>query len=139
MKLKHKRKLEGLDFIREKVRIRDNHTCQHCGLIWNGKGKRFDAHHLDDELEGDVGRKYKNNPIDRMITLCHKCHFNTDSVKKRILIGLYGKEESDKFIKRFHEIKKLRESGMFLKTIASTYDISISRVREILEQSYPQI
>lgn len=68
--------MTGRDYIRELVRIRDKHTCQTCGLIWNAKWKRFDVHHLN----GLCGKKSKScdrkKDMDGLITLCHRCHFN---------------------------------------------------------------
>jgi hypothetical protein len=46
--------------IREKIRIRDDHTCQKCG----GKGK--DVHHIDYDIS--------NNDEMNLITLCRSCH-----------------------------------------------------------------
>jgi 5-methylcytosine-specific restriction endonuclease McrA len=78
--------LEGRDFIREKVRQRDNWTCQKCGKIWEEGTRRLDVHHLDEKLESN--RTYQGSRcLDRMITLCHKCHLNLPHVKKKIMMG----------------------------------------------------
>lgn len=75
----------GRDFLREKVRVRDNHSCQICGKRWEDGKRRFDVHHLDEELEGKNGFQYGNNKrIDRMITLCHKCHLNLPHIKEKM-------------------------------------------------------
>jgi hypothetical protein len=79
--------LAGRDYIRELVRIRDNHTCQTCKRIWNKNERRFDVHHLG----GLCGKKSRlcdsKKDMDGLITLCHKCHFNhpehTLKTKKR--------------------------------------------------------
>ena len=77
--------LEGRDRLREIVRCRDSHTCQICSKVWQKEERRFDVHHLDENLEGKKGRKYLNNKdFDRMITLCHKCHFRLDSMRKKL-------------------------------------------------------
>ena len=77
--------LEGKDRLKEMVRRRDNHTCQICLKKWRKGQRRFDVQQLDEELEGKAGLIYKNwKNLDRQITLCHKCHLNLDSVKKKM-------------------------------------------------------
>lgn len=79
------KKINGRDFLREQVRLRDRHTCQSCGLVWNKVSRKFDVHHKNPELEGNIGRKYSNNyNLDDMITLCHKCHMNLHQVKDKM-------------------------------------------------------
>jgi 5-methylcytosine-specific restriction endonuclease McrA len=88
-------KLQGKDFLRELVRIRDKHTCQVCGLKWIGgkrkwekNNRRLDVHHLISEKEGKEGEIYRNNKdFENMITLCHKCHMNLHVVKEKVRIG----------------------------------------------------
>jgi 5-methylcytosine-specific restriction endonuclease McrA len=79
----------GRDFIRELVRLRDNHACQKCGKKWVDGERRLDVHHLDIEVEnlgsssrGSVKRDKEN--FNKMITLCHKCHLNLPSVKDKM-------------------------------------------------------
>ncbi len=68
--------LSGRDFIREKIRIRDNRTCQSCGYEWSKAWRRLDVHHLGG-LCGKKSKKYdKYEDEANLITLCHKCHFN---------------------------------------------------------------
>lgn len=63
--------------VRELVRIRDNHICKTCGKVWKKGQRRFDVHHIDVEMEsGKSSIKWDREHMDRMITLCHKCHFN---------------------------------------------------------------
>lgn len=90
--LKHRKfliKLEGRDRNRECVRLRDNHTCQHCLKKWDGKERRFDIHHITDET-GEKSKSYES--LEELlqpgyvITLCHKCHLNVD--KQKISNGL---------------------------------------------------
>jgi len=68
----------GRDRIREQVRKRDNYTCQICKKIWVVGERRFDVHHLDEEMYGKNRSKlitrYDKNNKDRLITYCHKCH-----------------------------------------------------------------
>ena len=68
--------MEGRDYTRELVRIRDKHTCKDCGKKWVVGKRRFDIHHLKG-LCGKKSKGYDNvNKIKYLITLCHKCHFN---------------------------------------------------------------
>lgn len=78
----------GRDYIRELVRIRDKRTCQECGKKWRKGMRRFDVHHQDEAQEG-TSHKKGSIPIDRksmdkMITLCHRCHLNLDSVRLKM-------------------------------------------------------
>lgn len=52
--------------VKEKIRVRDNHTCQECGKIWSGKGRKFVPHHIDYHK--------KNHIFWNRITLCQSCH-----------------------------------------------------------------
>jgi len=80
--------LSGRDLIREKVRKRDNFTCQSCFKVWEIGTRRFDVHHLNG-LCGKKSRKYdKNKDIDGLITLCHRCHFNHPQHSKKLTIKL---------------------------------------------------
>ena len=66
----------GRDRNREKIRIRDNYTCQDCDKLWEVGTRRFDIHHLD----GLCGKKSKGydklSDKNKFVTLCHSCHFN---------------------------------------------------------------
>lgn len=80
--------MDGRNWTRELVRIRDNWTCQNCSRIWKKGERRFDVHHQDEHLEGQDKFKYmgkidKEN-MNKMITLCHLCHMNLPEVKKKI-------------------------------------------------------
>ncbi len=78
----------GRGFLRELVRIRDNHSCGSCGKKWKMGQRRFDVHHENEEHEGDTGRKYQNNlQFEKMKTYCHKCHLNLDCVTSRMIKG----------------------------------------------------
>jgi predicted transcriptional regulator len=72
--------LEGRDYNREIVRIRDNFTCQLCGKIWI-KGRKFDVHHLDC-IKEKTQQYDKPEEFSNMITLCHKCHLNIPAHRK---------------------------------------------------------
>lgn len=64
------------DQLRELVRIRDGHTCQMCGKRWFEGQRRLDVHHLETHMESVRDTAYDRNNLDKMITLCHKCHLN---------------------------------------------------------------
>ncbi len=80
---------EGRELVRFKVRARDKFTCQSCGLVrlpeevdaynkkyGKGKMKSLDVHHLHG-MCGKLTKAYENsNEMEKMITLCHKCHYN---------------------------------------------------------------
>lgn len=84
------------DRVRELVRIRDKHTCQCCRKKWVIGTRRFDVHHLDESMEGRRAEKgickYDKENMDKMITLCHKCHLNLDSVRRKM--NLEGRNAS---------------------------------------------
>lgn len=80
--------VDGRDFLRELVRIRDKHVCQECGKIWE-KGRKLDVHHTDEELENN--RTYQaSKDMENMVTLCHKCHMNLPQVKEKRSLGRVG-------------------------------------------------
>ena len=65
--------LTGIEATRERIRARDNFTCQLCGKKWKKGERRLDVHHLD----CDSLKTQKVEPMSEagnMITLCHKCH-----------------------------------------------------------------
>lgn len=96
--------LEGREYVRQLVRLRDNETCQDCGLIrtresvlkynekkegLKGKIKCLDVHHLN----GVCGKKSlgydKLTDMDGLITLCHSCHFSRHDHSK-VASGMYS-------------------------------------------------
>ena len=81
-------RLKGYSRIRELVRIRDKRTCQKCNKKWIEGMRRFDVHHEDEEMEGlglykGIYKADKEN-MNHMITYCHKCHLNLDSVRSKM-------------------------------------------------------
>lgn len=82
---------EGRGRSRMLVRIRDKFTCQDCGAVrkpeevnkhnarkktLKGRIRLFDVHHTHGEC-GKNSRGYdSSSDLSKMITLCHKCHFN---------------------------------------------------------------
>jgi ribosomal protein L34E len=94
IKVKYNSTMGGRDLLSERVRKRDNWTCQICGKIWEYGQRRLDVHHLDENKESiHTCENYKN--FNRMITLCHKCHLNLDSVRRKMSIA-YRKNSVDK-------------------------------------------
>ena len=77
-------RLQGRDLTRELVRIRDGHTCKICLKKWEKGKRRFDCHHID----GNCGKKSLSydriKDLNTLITLCHKCHMNLHSVRKKM-------------------------------------------------------
>jgi len=79
-------KVGGRERLKELVRIRDKHTCQKCGKVWKEGMRKFDTHHIDEEIEGKLGLKYCNcKDMTKMVTLCHRCHLNLPVVRKKML------------------------------------------------------
>lgn len=78
----------GLGKFRERIRIRDNRTCQICFKVWVEGERRLDVHHMDDEFEGRSGERgviaLDRKNFRRMITLCHKCHLNLHTVREKM-------------------------------------------------------
>jgi len=71
--IKLKSMISGIEISREKVRVRDNHTCQICGTIWIIGERKFDVHHRSNK--SGMQKKYDNkDSFIHLITLCHKCH-----------------------------------------------------------------
>jgi len=82
-------RLEGNDYLRELVRIRDNYTCQKCGKVWKEGQRRFDVHHLNLLESQTEAMKYENNKdLSQLITLCHKCHLNLSEHRNKMTKGL---------------------------------------------------
>ena len=78
---------EGTDLTRERIRQRDNHTCQICEKRWQQGTRRFDVHHKD--FDKEKSKKYENykKEKDNMITLCHKCHLNLPEHRLAMKLG----------------------------------------------------
>lgn len=68
--------------IREKIRNRDNYSCQICENVKKDKGKALPVHHIDYNKE--------NNLSDNLITLCFSCHGKT--IKNREMWIKYFKD-----------------------------------------------
>ena len=74
----------GLDFIRDIVRKRDSDICQKCLKKWIKGKRKLDVHHLDIKMEGTRDLKYDRENLDKMITLCHRCHLNLHTVREKM-------------------------------------------------------
>jgi 5-methylcytosine-specific restriction endonuclease McrA len=79
--------LSGRNYIRELIRIRDNHECQICGKKWVEGGRRFDVHHKDCLKEKTKQYDNYESEKDNMTTLCHKCHLNLPEHKLTMWIS----------------------------------------------------
>lgn len=70
----------GRNFTREIVRQRDKQTCQKCKKVWKEGMRKFDVHHLEESMLGKTRDKetlkYDRDNMDKLITFCHKCHYN---------------------------------------------------------------
>jgi len=82
---------KGRSRARELVRMRDKHTCRDCGLVrkttsvvrfnkklpdLKGRRKSLDVHHTKGQCgKNSVGYDSVKD-ISKMITLCHRCHYN---------------------------------------------------------------
>lgn len=76
----------GRDIIREKIRARDNYTCQICNKKWESGERKLDVHHIDCD-SNKTKMVDSNEPWDNLITLCHKCHLNIPEHKEKIRLG----------------------------------------------------
>jgi len=56
---------------RENVFERDNWQCQVCG---SSEPEELEVHHIDEKGQM-VSVKEKNNQLENLITVCHRCHF----------------------------------------------------------------
>jgi len=71
--------------IKDKVRERDNYTCQNCGIAEDGRA--HDVHHRIPFRT--FARRKDANRADNLITLCPKCHRMAESMV-RVRSGLGG-------------------------------------------------
>lgn len=141
--------LKGRERARMQVRIRDNFTCQDCGLRrthrevtrynkkvsgLKGKMKNLDVHHTGG-MCGKNSRGYDRvEDIEGMTTLCHRCHYNRPEhrVKKWEAETLQRKEKQ--FIETVApKIDILLEAGMSVKDIAYNLGISSGRINKYID------
>ena len=129
----------GRDRTRFLVRVRDNFTCQDCGLRRSPlqakrAGRRlFDVHHLGGVC-GKKSRGYdKVSDMPTLVTLCHRCHFNRHD---------WAGRNSDFMVRmknlanpRREKILRLRRSGLTMVEIGRKYGISKQRVHQLLTKA----
>jgi len=60
--------------LRQKVRDRDNHKCQVCGVPEVECLERLSVHHID--------YNKKNSIMDNLISVCHDCHIKTNTKRE---------------------------------------------------------
>jgi len=64
--------------LREKIRDRDNYTCQLCGKSQYDCDRSLSVHHIDFDKN--------NNDPDNLITLCRHCHLKAGSRKNKKIL-----------------------------------------------------
>lgn len=121
----------GIQLIRQKVRERDNNTCQICGKKWEHGNRRFDVHHLDLKMEGNIVKAYfydKDN-MDKLMTLCHRCHLTMPHNKKKRQEGIYKswRAKGLDIQKRYKAIVYLRMKNYTFQQIGDILKISRQR------------
>lgn len=80
------RPFTGRDLVRERVRLRDGHTCQICRRVWKEGERRFDIHHIYEC--GLKSRKYdRKTEMDGLITYCHRCHLTMPHNLEKMRVG----------------------------------------------------
>lgn len=123
-----------IQVVRDEIRDRDNNTCQKCGKKWCTKSRKLDVHHLDTNYENTVDVEYDSNNKDKLITLCHKCHFNIEKnkkIKKRGKLSKYASEA------RKSAIVYLRENWthLALSDIGDFFGISKQSIDQIIKDN----
>lgn len=125
--------LGGRDYLRELVRLRDKHICQRCKKKWKIGKKRFDVHHQNPNFEGTNGFVYNANfDINKMITLCHSCHFRLDSVRNKMKIAV--KRRIEEVNKRNLKLIELYAKGDSITCLAEHFKIAEATVRIVLKK-----
>lgn len=80
--------LSGRDKTREMVRIKNGHKCELCKKKWKLGMRRFDIHHAQNDLCGKKSKGYDRvTEMEGLQVLCHKCHLNLHSVRRKMMIG----------------------------------------------------
>lgn len=69
------------DAKKEKIRNRDNRTCQLCGKSEILNGRKLDVHHINgDKMQGCGGKKWQ------LVSLCLSCNSKKDTVEKEFIL-----------------------------------------------------
>ncbi len=69
---------------RKQVRIRDNYTCQKCGITKEEKGKNPDVHHIIPFRNFGVEKYIEANNLNNLICYCNKCHKLIEELNNKI-------------------------------------------------------
>ena len=122
----------SLDYLREKIRIRDGHTCQKCGKKWRLGERRLDVHHLDITWENKSHNRgiynYDNNNPKQLISLCHKCHLGLPHIQKKRI-----SKRPSRFTKDMRKIMaEMWDDGYTLREIGQEFGTSHQRISQIL-------
>jgi Zn finger protein HypA/HybF involved in hydrogenase expression len=110
--------------IRAFVRERDNYTCQQCKKEWQEGERAFHVHHTDAEFENTVNHEYESENMDKLITLCPKCHMNQDSVirSKKLSRGIEEdwdniKVNNSHYLRKDYRLDKVNSKCKFCGSI----------------------
>lgn len=80
--------------LRNKIRKRDNYTCQKCSLIEKKQllklNRKLSIHHIN--------YNKKNNKDSNLITLCHNCHIKTNTNRKYWIKYFINKQNKSNII-----------------------------------------
>lgn len=120
--------MSGRDYVREKVRIRDKHTCQKCKRKWLDGERRFDVHHIDG-MCGKKSRGYDRvSDMQGLITLCHSCHLSkhVDKIKFRVYLNSPLKNQTER-------IQYLIKCGLSRDEIGRVYGVSSAAISKHLK------
>ena len=63
------------------ARLRDNNTCQHCGITSQEYGNNLDVHHI--KRLYDFTSAKEANVLENLITLCRPCHCKADAASRK--------------------------------------------------------
>lgn len=126
-------KMEGIDRVREEVRLRDNHTCQKCFSQWKIGERRYDVHHLDEQMESVKDYTYDKENQDKMITYCHKCHLNLHTVKEKMIASNRIPKSSLLTLNRLLETKWFLKMGFNQREIADIIGIKYQNINRYVK------
>lgn len=68
----------GWNTIRKMIRMRDNYTCQICGITEQENGKKLDVHHIV-PYRKFASHEDANKP-ENLTSLCQSCHHSVDAM-----------------------------------------------------------
>ena len=114
--------------------IRDNYTCQICGIkekeLINGKPIKLEVHHLD-ETGSNTKSIYMNNRLSNLVSLCHKCHIH-EEIKLKGNFSKGNTKESTKL--RNERMMKLYNNGLSQSKISRLFGITRQRFSQIIKK-----